>query len=400
MALACGLAIANIAYNQPLLGQISRSLHVTHAQVGVLPTFTQIGFACGVFFIAPLGDILERRRLILVMLSLVTVSLLATAFASSIALLSLCGFAVGVTSVISTLVLPFAVALSDPEQRGATVGVIASAMLIGTLLSRTLSGAVGQLLGWRSVYVLAAILMVVLAIVMRFLLPKSAPSAKMSYPTLLRTMLGFVKTEPVLQRAALNGMILYAALSAFWATLAFVVESPAYRFGPAIAGLFGLAGAGGALLAPRVGKLADAYSPRMLVGISAAGMLGSYLILWAYGLHLAGLVVGVVLLDLAAQAATISNQASVYSLPPAAHSRMYTVYRSAYSVGGSVGAYLGVLGWSAYEWNGVCGVGVTLISVALVAHAVLEGKREWSPPRHSAARMQRKERDEGKVDAD
>jgi len=118
MALACGLAIANIAYNQPLLGQISRSLHVTHAQVGVLPTFTQIGFACGVFFIAPLGDILERRRLILVMLSLVTVSLLATAFASSIALLSLCGFAVGVTSVISTLVLPFAVALSDPEQRG------------------------------------------------------------------------------------------------------------------------------------------------------------------------------------------------------------------------------------------------------------------------------------------
>ena len=370
MALACGLAIANVAYNQPLLGQISASLHVSHRAAGVLPSLTQMGFACGVFFIAPLGDILERRRLILVMLGLVSLSLVATALAPNMTMLGICGLAVGVTSVISTLVLPFAVALSRSDQRGATVGALSSAMLLGTLLSRTLSGAVGEYLGWRAVYTFAALFMIALALVMRALLPRSAPAASMPYPNLLRTMLGFLKTEPLLRQATLNGFLLYGALSAFWATLAFLMESPAYRYGPAAAGLFGLVGAGGALLAPHVGRLADAYSPRLLVGIAASGMLFSYLVLAGYGTHLPGLIAAVILLDLCAQAATISNQASVYSLPAHAHSRYYTVYRAAYSLGGSMGAWLGANAWTAYGWRGVCGTGISLLAAALFMHGI------------------------------
>jgi predicted MFS family arabinose efflux permease len=368
MALACGLAIANVAYNQPLLGQISASLHVSHREVGILPSLTQMGFACGVFFIAPLGDVLERRRLILTMLGLVSVSLVATALAPNMGVLGLCGLAVGVTSVISTLVLPFAVALARPDERGATVGVLSSAMLIGTLLSRTLSGAVGEYLGWRAVYAFAAVFMVALAVTMRALLPRSAPQAAMPYPHLLRTMLGFLRTEPVLQQATLNGFLLYGALSAFWATLAFLMESPAYHYGPAAAGLFGLVGAGGATLAPHVGRLADAYSPRLLVGIAATGMLVAYVMLFGFGTHLARLIAAVILLDLCAQSATISNQASVYSLPSHAHSRYYTVYRAAYSLGGSMGAWLGAAAWGLYGWKGVCCTGITLLSIALLFH--------------------------------
>ncbi len=145
MAVACGLGISNVYYNQPLLAQIERSLHITVSQAGILPTLTQLGFALGVFFLAPLGDVLERRRLILTMLGLVTLSLLAAALAPNLPILAAASLAIGVTSVISTLVLPFAVALSRPEERGATVGSIVSAMLIGILLSRTLSGVIGQL---------------------------------------------------------------------------------------------------------------------------------------------------------------------------------------------------------------------------------------------------------------
>src|SRR5579871_5505478 len=201
MAVACGLGISNAYYNQPLLAQIQRTLHASVSQVGILPTLTQMGFALGVFFLAPLGDVLERRRLILTMLCLVTVSLIAAALAPNLTFLAVASLAIGVTSVISTLVLPFAVALSRPEERGATVGCIVSAMLIGILLSRTLSGAIGQLWGWRAMYGIASGLMVALALTLRALLPRSQPAVKLSYGELLRSMLGFLRTEPVLREA-------------------------------------------------------------------------------------------------------------------------------------------------------------------------------------------------------
>jgi predicted MFS family arabinose efflux permease len=375
MAVACGLGISNVYYNQPLLAQIQRSLHATVSQVGILPTLTQLGFALGVFFLAPLGDVLEKRRLILTMLCLVTLALIAATVAPNLPLLAVASLAIGVTSVISTLVLPFAVALSRPEERGATVGSIVSAMLIGILLSRTLSGFIGQWWGWRAMYGIASLLMIALALTLRALLPRSRPGVALSYGKLLRTMLGFLRTEPVLREATLNGVLLYAALSAFWATLVFLVEGPAYHYGPAVAGLFGLVAAGGALMAPLVGRLADRHSPRFLVGLASAAMLAGFLLLWAFGTQLWGLIVGVIILDVAAQTATISNQASVYSLKAEAHSRLYTVYRAAYSLGGSAGACLGVYGWSRAGWNGVCLVGVGLLALALALHAGIQRRK-------------------------
>ena len=374
MAVACGLTIANLYYSQPLLEQIAHNLRLTERQAGILPTLTQGGFALGVFFIAPLGDVLERRRLILIMLALVTLSLIAAALAPNLSCLAVASFAIGVTSVISTLVLPFAVALARPEERGATVGSIASAMLIGILLSRTLSGIVGQACGWRVMYAIASGMMILLALILRRSLPRSQPPARLAYIPLLRSMLSFLRTQPVLREATLNGMLCYAALSAFWATLAFFTGGPPYHYGPARAGMFGIVAAGGALLVPRIGKLADTISPRLLVGAATGTMLAGYVLLWAAGTHLWGLIAGVIVLDMANQAATVSNQASVYSLAHDAHSRLYTIYRAAFSLGGFAGAYLGAWGWSVWGWNGVCGVGAVLLAIAFVLHFVWQAR--------------------------
>jgi len=368
MAAASGLGIANLYYSQPLLGEIARDLHVGVGGVGTLPMLTQVGFAAGVFFLAPLGDVLERRRLVVTVLLGAALSLVAAAFAPTLPLLAIVSVAIGISSVISTLVLPFAVALAPPERRGATVGTIVSALLIGILGSRTLSGFVGGIAGWRFVYGMASGIMVILAVLLRALLPQSRGGTTLAYPALLRSMLHLFRTEPLLRTATWNGMLCYGALTTFWTTLAFLLAGPAYHLGPAVAGAFGLVGAASALAAPIVGKLADRMSPRTIVGASVIAMLVSFLVLWAFGQHLAGLIVGVIGIDLAAQTATVANQASVYSLPPAAHSRLYTIYRAAYSLGGAAGAYLSTLGWSLFGWNGVCAVAVCLLSVALAAH--------------------------------
>lgn len=388
MAIACGLSIANLYYNQPLLALMARDFHVSAQSVAVLPTLTQIGFAVGVLLLTPLGDVLERRRLILTLLGFVTVALTAAAFAPSLGWLAIASLAIGVTSVLSTLILPFAVSLSRSEERGATVGTIAGAMLVGVLLSRTLSGALGQAFGWRVMYGIAAGLMVLLALILRSLLPSSRPQASLPYPALIGSLWQLLRREPLLRAATVNGMLLFGALSAFWASLVFLLESPAYHYGPAVAGLFGLVGAGSALAAPLAGRLADRSNTRTVVGQATIVMLMGFLLLWAFGSSLWGLIVGIVLLDLAAQAATVLNQSSLYTLTPEAHSRLYTVYRAAYSLGGSAGAFLGVWFWGIAGWSGVCFVGVVLLGIAVVIHyrtvqAVAEQETSQNQERHS-----------------
>lgn len=369
MAVACALGVANNYYCQPLLVAIARSLGATDRAIGSIPTLTQVGMGIGILLLAPLGDKMERRRLIVSTSLLCAASLVVIASARNLVMLQFASLAVGLTSVVSTLVLPFAVSLSRPKERGRTVGTIVSAMLIGILLSRTISGIVGEHLGWRVTFTAAAVLMIFMAGILRVLLPTSVPSVELPYRRLIVSMGDLVRQHRILREATINGVLLYAALSAFWASLVFFVESPAYGYGPAVVGLFGFVGAASATVAPIAGRLTDRHDPRRLVGIAAWMMLLSWVVLGIFGATLAGLIVGIIGLDLAAQAATISNQATVYSLPEAVHSRAYTVYRAAYSLGGALGAFLGVWGWSVAKWTGVCAVGGGFVAVALGLHA-------------------------------
>ncbi|XXY31749.1 MFS transporter [Sorangium sp. So ce233] len=365
MAAASGATVANLYYNQPLLGDIARDLGGSGGLLGLVPTMTQVGYAAGMLLLVPLGDSHERRRLIVVMAALASVALLGAALAPGLSWLVGASFAVGITSVVPQLLLPFAAQLAPDAQRGRVVGMVMSGLLIGILLSRTVAGFVGTQLGWRAVFWLAAGLMLALGPVLRLALPSQPPVAPMSYTELLRSLGRLARDEPVLRLHSALGALTFGAFSAFWATLALYLQSLPERHGPQTAGLFGLVGVAGAAAAPLVGRYADLRGDRRINALAIAVLLASFGVLWLLGGSLWGIALGVVLLDLGAQANQISNQARVYSLRPEARSRMNTIYMTTYFVGGAAGAWLGTAAWTRWGWAGVCAAGGGMSATAL-----------------------------------
>ena len=337
MAVACGLAVANIYYAQPLLADMGRYFGVPDRRMGLVSMLSQIGYATGMLLFLPLGDRLERRSFILAMLGAVTVALLGVAAAPSFAWLAAASLAVGVTTITPQLLVPFAAHLAEPAERGRVVGTVMSGLLIGILAARTVSGVVGGSLGWRTMYGIAAVVMVALAVSLKGLLPRSQPEGLgVTYFGLLRSIGGLLRDEPVLRQSCLLGAMSFGAFSAFWTTLAFHLARPPFGYGSGVVGLFGLAGIVGALAAPLAGRFADRRSPRWTIGAGLACILLSYAVLYEFGGTVCGMVVGVILLDLGAQSAHVSNQSQIYAIRPEARSRMNTAYMVANHVEGEV----------------------------------------------------------------
>ena len=372
MAVACGVSVANIYYNQPLLAQIG----VTFARdAAYLPMYTQLGVAIGMFLFVPLGDILERRRLIVTACLATAATATLIALAPSLPLLALASALIGITSVVPHLVLPFAAQISAPEIRGRVVGTILGGLLIGILLARTASGLIGAAFGWRAVYWMAAALMASLGAVLSRQLPRSEPTIALRYPDLLRSLLALIRQQPLLRDAALIGGLLFGSFSVFWATLIFRLAAPPFHYGARTAGLFGLIGAAGALVAPAAGRITDRKSPQYTIGIAICVTILSYLCFWLFGNSFAGLIAGVVLLDAGVQAGHVANQTRIYSLIPEARGRLNTVYMVTYFAGGALGSALGAWGWSAARWTGVCIAGLCLSAAALAVHRPLSRRQ-------------------------
>jgi len=368
LALTAGAAVANIYLLQPLLAIVAREFATTPRAVGVVSMLTQVGYGSGMFFFVPLGDVLERRRLMLVLLGAATVALLAAAATPSLPLLALASLAIGVTSVVPQLAVPLAAHLAPPAERGRAVGTVMGGLLVGILLARTASGFLGAHLGWRAVYVIAAGLMLVLGAALRGFLPRSHPEVSLPYPTLLRSLFTLLAEEPVLREAALLGALGFAAFSVFWSTLAFFLEAR-LGLGADVAGLFGVLGAAGALAAPIIGRRADRTSPRANAGLMLAVALAGFGALAVTGHRLVGLVAGVLLLDVGVQGNHVSNLARVHARRPDARSRMNTVYMVTYFVGGSLGTAVGTWAWTGYGWTGVCAAGAGFVLAALALWA-------------------------------
>lgn len=368
MAITCAIAVANVYYNQPLLAMIGNSFHVSVRQVGFIPMLTQIGFATGLLLIVPLGDMMERRRLIVAMLTATACALTAAAMSPNIVWLIVAHLAIGVTTIVPMLVIPFAASLAGPKERGKVVGSVMSGLLIGILLARTMSGFIGATLGWRAMYWIAAGLMIALAVVVAMLLPKSKPSSMMSYQRLMRSLPSLIQRHAVLRESSMIGAMLFGGFSAFWTTLVFLLERTPYHYGSEVAGLFGLVGVVGAMAAPIAGKLADRGSARRTVGLAVVITLSSFLVFWLLGYQLWGLIIGVVLLDLGVQSGHVTNQARIYTLPPETHSRLISIYMVSYFFGGALGSFLGAYGWSIARWSGVCAVGLLMLVIAFLAY--------------------------------
>lgn len=368
MAAASGIGVANIYYLQPLLSEVSRDFQVSQVSMGAVAMLTQIGYAFGLLFFVPIGDMKERRSFIVLMALSVAGSLLLMSLSFNIVMFSVASLIIGLTAVVPQLIVPFAANLSDPQSTGKVVGTVMSGLYAGILVSRTFSGIIGSNFGWRTVYVSAALLMVVLAMLLKKFLPLSFPTSGLGYLDLLKSMYNLFKQEKTLRSASIIGALMFGAFSAFWTSLVFLLETPAYNMGAQAAGTFGLIGIAGILAAPVVGRIADSKGPSFALGLSIILTIFSYICFWIFGLNLFGLVIGIILLDLGTQSGQVSNQARIYAINPNARSRVNAVFMVCYFLGGACGSLLGSYGWALYQWYGVCVVGLSLLISALVVY--------------------------------
>lgn len=366
LAFAAGATAANLYYSQPLLARIAAELHASPAAVSIIPTLTQLGYAIGLLALVPIGDMVERRGLIVLLTALVVVGLLFVAGAPTLPFLIIANFVVGLLTVAPQLIMPLTAHLaSDERERGRVLGTVMSGLLVGIILSRTVSGAAAGLVGWRMTYVVAAAVMALLALVLRFALPAVPAEHALRYGELFRSMGTLIRTEPLLRRHALVGAFGFASFSGFWTALAFHLARLSPRYGPATVGAFGIIGVSGAIAAPFAGRFAVRMTARTFNGIALAVCVTAWLVMLLGGHSLVVLALGVILLDAGAQASHISNQTRIFALGAAIRNRLNAVYMVTYFTGGALGSLLAGSIWERFGWSGVCAGGALFAAAAL-----------------------------------
>jgi predicted MFS family arabinose efflux permease len=366
MAVTCAVTVANLYYAQPLLHSISDSLHVSEGSASLLVTVGQLGYAAGLLFIVPAGDIMRRRPLLTSMLAFCAITLAGAALAPSLAVLAGAVALCCVTSVVVQMLVPYAATLASDNERSRVIGTLMGGLLIGILLSRTFAGVVAEFGGWRTVYGIAAVFMALTAVMLRRVLPDHAPQLTITYREQLRGVLDIARAEPVLRWRSLIAACGFGSFGAFWTTVTFLLSSPQYGFSQLAIGLFALVGAAGAITSMAGGRLLD-KRPELrwpVTGASLALLAGSYVLIGLGGAHLGAvslvlLIIGVLLMDACVQGAHVMNQSVIYDLLPQARSRLTTVYVTTMFAGGAVGSALGAQAYDRWGWTGA-----TLVAAA------------------------------------
>jgi predicted MFS family arabinose efflux permease len=363
-------------YNQPLLEEMGRTYKAGAGTMGFVAVATQVGYAVGLLCFVPMGDLLERRSLMMRMYAAVAVALLVVAAAPTLAWLLAGSIAIGILASVTHVVLPIAPDLVSHEQRGRAIGTVMTGLLLGILLARTFAGWVSHLAGWRSVFLVAAVVNAAFVPLLWRVMPKLPPKQKLSYGEAMRSLWTLYRTQPLLRESSAVGALVFASFSCFWTTLVFLLESH-YHLGAGVAGTFGLVGAAGALVAPFAGRLADRHGSRWVIAVGMALLASSYAVLWAQEqahvstiVHMVALAFGVIVLDVGAQMCQVANQTRIFGLVPSARSRLNTVYMTMYFTGAAAGSALATKAWAHWQWNGVCGLAVGLIGLAALRHAL------------------------------
>ncbi|SOC89317.1 Predicted arabinose efflux permease, MFS family [Curtobacterium sp. 314Chir4.1] len=369
-AVAGGAAVGNLYWAQPLLDEIASSLGTSAAVAGLLVTLTQVGYALGILLVVPLGDVLDRRRLIPGVLVASAVALLFAAVAPSFAVLLVALALVGLTTVAGQLLIPLAGDLADPATRGRVVGTIASGVLTGILVSRTVSGLVADAFGWRTIYVVAAVAALVFAVLLRRAIPELEGRDRVRYPTLIASVFRAVAAHRAVRVTLVISSAVFAVFTMFWTALTFLLSAEPFGYSTSAIGLVGLAGLAGAVAAQRVGRLHDRGVSVPVTGAAIALVLVSLVVAGLGSRSIVVVLVAVVLLDVGVQATNVLNQTRLFAIDPAARSRLNTAFVTGNFIGGAIGSALASVLWNAGGWTAVTVGGAVLVGFALTVWVV------------------------------
>ncbi|EPL4525299.1 MFS transporter [Enterobacter asburiae] len=366
MSVATGLAVASNYYAQPLLDTIARAFNLSASSAGFIVTAAQLGYAAGLLFLVPLGDMFERRMLIVSMTLLAAGGMLITASSQSLTMMIIGTALTGLFSVVAQILVPLAATLASPEKRGKVVGTIMSGLLLGILLARTVAGLLASLGGWRTVYWVASVLMVVMALALWRGLPKVKQENHLNYPQLLASVFSLFTQDKLLRTRALLGCFTFANFSILWTSMAFLLAAPPFNYSEGVIGLFGLAGAAGALGARPAGGLADKGKSHLTTSAGLVLLLLSWAAIWYGHISVLALIVGILVLDLTVQGVHITNQTVIYRVKPEARNRLTAGYMTSYFIGGAAGSLISASAWQHAGWSGVCAIGAIVATLNLL----------------------------------
>lgn len=366
MSIATGLAVASNYYAQPLLDTIANAFSLSINQAGFIVTAAQLGYAAGLLLLVPLGDMFERRGLIVFMTLLAAGGMVIVALSQTLWMMILGTALTGLFSVVAQILVPLAATLAEPAKRGKVVGTIMSGLLLGILLARTVAGLLASLGGWRTVYWVASVLMVLMALALWRGLPKVKSETHLNYPQLLSSVFGLFIKNPLLRTRALLGCLTFANFSILWTSMAFLLASPPFNFSDGMIGLFGLAGAAGALGARPAGGFADKGKAHLTTTIGLVLLLLSWIATAMGQYSVIALIIGILVLDLTVQGVHITNQTVIYRMMPDARNRLTAGYMTSYFIGGAAGSVISASAYQHAGWNGVCAAGAIISLLNLV----------------------------------
>ncbi len=365
MACMAAVSVANIYYCQPLLSLMGNDLGIDEWRASLIAMITQVGYACGLFFIIPSGDKFDRKKIVSYSFSILTIALLCIALSNNFHAVMAASFAVGACSVMPQIFIPIAAQYSRPEKKGANVGLIVSGLLTGILASRVISGLVGEWLGWRSMYVIAAIVMSLCTLIVWRIMPYTENNYTGSYKRLMHSLFALIREYKLLRICALRAAFAFGSFLALWASLTFKMEQAPFYAGSDVVGLLGLCGVAGAMSASVVGRLVSRIGVRNFNLLGAALMLSAWIIAYLWGNTYTAIIITILILDIGMQCIQLSNQTVVFSLNTKASNRINTIFMTNYFIGGSLGTFLSGSAWSMAGWSGVTIVGIGLAFCSL-----------------------------------
>lgn len=361
LAIICCIVVANIYFNQSVLNLIAGAFPNERNAVSLIPMATQLGYAAGLFFLIPLGDYIERQRLILRQAQVLFLALLGMMLSPTATVLVFFSFITGMSATVAQQIVPLAASLAGPSSRGKTVGTVMSGVLAGILAGRAIGGLIGQYFDWRGVFLFGA-LMTLLAVVfiVRILPSQSLPAPTFNYLAVLRSLGQLWKSEPQVRKATLTQAILFASFSVLWTVLPFWLAHR-YDYGAGVTGTLAALGLIGILCAPLAGSFSDRQGPFRMVMLGVILMLLAWIVFWGWN-SMAGMVVGILLLDAGEQCVLIANQHTIYALRPDARNRLNTLFMCVMFIGGACGSLTATGLWQATQsWTLISAAGAALV---------------------------------------